>query len=123
MMDHFSKYIQRENQGTEESYPNNLEDQDEEFDDSQQTNNNNQVVVIDNLNEDISINNNTYGQECDEEDDLNKMVIDYCPRIECIERESIIAQQEEKIKELEAQRDEMMLKLMSKKGKIALLKL
>jgi hypothetical protein len=47
----------------------------------------------------------------------------YCPRLECLERERIIAAQAKTITALQAEVERLHLKLMDKKGKIALLKM
>ena len=47
----------------------------------------------------------------------------YCPRLECLERERIITSQAKTIAELQAEVERLHLKLMDKKGKIALLKM
>lgn len=47
----------------------------------------------------------------------------YCPRLECLERERIITAQAKTIAELQAEVERLHLKLMDKKGKIALLKM
>ncbi|CDW71520.1 UNKNOWN [Stylonychia lemnae] len=59
------------------------------------------------------------------EEMLNKQIQDpfYCKRIECLERENIIMEQQEKLQQMEEVINSLQLKLMNKKGKIAMLKL
>ena len=54
---------------------------------------------------------------------LESEVRDECPRHECLEREKLIRDQADQIRGMQARMDKLELKLMSKRGKIQLLKM
>jgi hypothetical protein len=77
--------------------------------------------MIDNLNDEVVLEEDS--KEAPSMVDEEKPLKDECPRYECLERERLISEQAKKIKSLEQRVDGLELKLMSKRGKIALLKM